>query len=74
MYEKLGFERHKDLSPSYKYLRKSTRVSKENLNQKRFKEDSLFNYKDGLSMKELLKLNNMRKIWNSGKIYYEMKL
>lgn len=62
MYEKLGFERHKDLAPSCTYLRKNTRVSKENLNQKRFKEDSLFNYKDDLSMKELLKLNNMRKI------------
>lgn len=74
MYEKLGFERHKDLVPSCTYLRKSTRVSKENLNQKRFKEDSLFNYKDGLSMKELLKLNNMRRIWNAGRIYYEMKL
>lgn len=74
MYEKLGFERHKDLAPSCTYLRKNTRVSKENLNQKRFKEDSLFNYKDDLSMKELLKLNNMRKIWNSGRVYYAMKL
>lgn len=35
MYEKLGFERHKDLAPSCTYLRKNTRVSKENLNQKK---------------------------------------
>lgn len=70
LYEKNGFIAESILAPDYSYLVKGKRVHKFNYRLKRFREDPSLRYQDGLSEQELARLNNLHRIWDSGKIRY----
>lgn len=67
LYIKLGFVKDKELPPDYHYLYKKRRVHKSNFRKKRFLDDE-FIFVDGLSEAELSRLNNIPRIWDSGKV------
>lgn len=68
LYENSGFIVDKELPPDYCYLVRSQRVHKFNYRKKRFKEDPELKYEEGLTERELAKLNGMSRIWDCGKI------
>ena len=74
LYEKLGFEKDKELKPDYKYIVNKQRVHKFNYRRKRFKDDPHLIYKEELSESEMAKLNGIDRIWDCGKTRWVMKM
>jgi len=72
LYARLGFVRDKEIKPDYSYLYQGKRVHKFNFRLKRFRNDPLLQYKDGLSERELAILNKIPRIWDSGKTRWVM--
>lgn len=72
LYEHTGWRRIATSKPDYKYVVKTTRVHKFNYRIKRFKEDPELLYEEGLTEQELAQLNNIPRIWDSGKHKYEL--
>lgn len=70
LYEKNGFVLDKVLDVDYAYLAKGGRAHKLSYQIKRFKSDSELTFKDGLTERELARLNGLHRIWNSGKNRY----
>lgn len=70
LYEATGWVEDARLAPDYKYLVRSKRVHKFNYRLKRFRDDPTLKYEEGLSERELALLNNLPRIWDSGKIRY----
>lgn len=70
LYEQTGWVKDRDLLPDYKYLVGGTRVHKFNYRLARFKTDSSLTYEEGLSERELARLNGLMRVWDSGKIRY----
>lgn len=74
VYEKLGFVIDKYIDPDYTYLINGTRKHKFGFRIPRFKNDISLIYKEGLSEKELAKINNIERIWDCGKTRYIMNI
>ena len=74
LYEKLGFEKDKELKPDYKYVVNKERVHKFNYRRKRFKDDPHLIYKEELSESEMAKLNGIDRVWDCGKTRWVMKM
>lgn len=74
LYEKLGFTRDKILAPDYKYLYDDELKHKFGFRLNRFKSDPLLEYKDGLTEWELAELNDIPRIYDSGKIRYKISV
>lgn len=70
LYDGNGFIVDKVLPPDYSYFVKGKRVHKFNYRLKRFKTDDELLWEDGLSERELAKLNGIHRIWDSGKYRY----
>lgn len=70
LYENLGFEKDGELEPDYAYLVGRSRVHKFNYRKSRFKSDPKLKYESGLTEKELAELNNIPRVWDSGKVRY----
>jgi hypothetical protein len=70
LYEQNGFVLDKVLDVDYSYLAKGCRIHKFNYRIKRFKTDRELTFKDGLTERELAKLNVLHRIWDSGKNRY----
>ena len=73
LYEKTGWTRDALLKPDYRYAYRSTRIHKFNFRHNRFKNDHNLLYEEGLTEKELAKLNGLHRIWDCGKIRYKMR-
>lgn len=71
-YFKVGFEIDSYLKPDYKYVVNSMRIHKFNFRLKKFREDPNLLYEEGLTEKQLAKLNNIPRIYDSGK--YRLKI
>lgn len=74
MYEKCGLIKTRELPPDYKYLYRNRLHHKFNFRKQRFKTDDNLGYHDGLSERELAKLNNIRRVYDAGKGVYEINL
>lgn len=69
LYENNGFIVDKMIPPDYTYLVKgSYREHKFKYRKIKFKKDPLLNYQDNLTEKELAQLNNLLRIYDSGKV------
>ena len=71
-YFKVGFEVDRYLKPDYKYVIDGARIHKFNFRLKKFREDPNLLYEEGLTEKQLAKLNNIPRIYDSGK--YRLKM
>ena len=67
LYRNSGFVAEKELPPDYRYLWRGERKHKFQYRLKRFKTDDLLLWEDGLTEKELAKLNKLHRIWDAGK-------
>ena len=74
LYDKLGFIRDKILAPDYKYLYDDELKHKFGFRLNRFRNDPLLEYKDGLTEWELAELNDIPRIYDSGKIRYKISV
>ena len=74
LYEKLGFEKDFSLYPDYKYVVKGERKHKFGYRLKKFKQDPQLIYKEGLTEKELAKLNGLERVWDCGKTRWVMEV
>lgn len=74
LYEKLGFSRDKELYPDYRYVVEGKRVHKFNYRIKKFKQDPQLIYKEGLTERELAKLNDLERVWDCGKTRWVMEV
>lgn len=75
LYTKTGWSFIEELAPDYKYSKLGSvpkREHKFNYRLKRFKSDPTLKYEEGLTEKELAKLNKLYRIWDSGKKKYEL--
>lgn len=70
LYEQHGFIVDKILPPDYSYLVGGKRVHKFNYRLKRFRDDPALIFEEGLTETELAALNNLPRIWDSGKTRY----
>lgn len=71
-YFKVGFEIDCYLKPDYKYVVGDKRIHKFNFRLKKFREDPNLLYEEGLTEKQLAQLNNIPRIYDSGK--YRLKI
>lgn len=67
LYATNGFIADKELAPDYRYVVGLTRAHKFGYRLKKFKEDPNLLWKEGLTERELAKLNNLPRIWDAGK-------
>lgn len=74
LYSKLGFKEKMVSRPDYKYVYRGERKHKFLFRKRRFKTDPNLIYEEGLTEKQLAKLNNIPRIWDCGKIVYEKRL
>lgn len=71
LYLSNGFKKSGVLDPDYTYLVDRERKHKFGYRKKRFETDPDLVWKDGLTERELAELNNIHRIWDSGKIRWE---
>lgn len=67
LYRNNGFIVDKELAPDYRYLVKRQRLHKFGYRLKRFRTDPELLWQEGLTEKELAKLNGLSRIWDAGK-------
>lgn len=67
LYAGNGFTAGKELAPDYRYVVKGEREHKSGYRLKRFREDPLLQWQDGLTEKELADLNSIPRIWDAGR-------
>lgn len=70
LYEKLGFRLDKELKPDYRYVVGGERIHKFNYRLKRFRDDPSLEYVEGMSERELARLNNIPRVYDCGKSRY----
>lgn len=63
-----------ELKPDYSYLYGGERKHKFGFRLKRFKDDPNLEYKEGLTEKQLAKLNSIPRIWDAGKTKWVKEL
>lgn len=74
VYFKNGFTQVADIQPDYSYLAQHRRVHKFNYRKARFKKDSSLVFEENLSESQLAAMNGIERIWDCGKVKWEMKL
>ena len=74
LYESNGFVVDAELAPDYRYVVGGERVHKFRYRLKRFREDPLLKWEDGLSERELALLNGLERIWDAGKTRWVKRL
>lgn len=70
LYRRTGWVEDKTIPPDYKYLVRGRRVHKFNYRLKRFRNDPELTYVEGMSERELARLNKLPRVWDSGKVRY----
>lgn len=74
LYENNGFKNVKTLRPDYMYVYNGVRNHKFGFRLKRFKNDPELEYREELTESELALLNNIPRIWDAGKVKWELDL
>lgn len=70
LYECTGWVREAELAPDYKYVVRGRREHKFGYRLARFRSDPGLKFEEGMSERELAVLNNLPRVWDSGKIRY----
>lgn len=70
LYRVTGWEEDAIIPPDYMYLRNGVRHHKFNYRKARFKKDDSLKFVDGLTERELAKLNNLHRVYDAGKIRF----
>lgn len=75
LYSSTGWVEIGTISPDYRYVHNGTRRHKFNYRIDRFKHDTTgkYKYKEGLTERELTRLNGLWRIYDAGKIKYERR-
>lgn len=73
LYETNGFVVSGVIKPDYMYVVGQERKHKFNYRVSRFKRDPELLYVDGFSEAELAELNGLSRVWDSGKVIYDLK-
>lgn len=69
LYEKSGFTRDGEVAPDYKYVRNGReREHKFNYRKKRFRDDPKLKFREGATERELAEMNNLYRLYDSGKV------
>ena len=74
LYQKLGFTLNAEIKPDYRYVVDGKRVHKFNYRLKKFRNDPELEYREGLSERELARLNGIPRIWDCGKTRWVMEV
>lgn len=74
LYEKTKWKFVEEIQPDYAYMKVNKRYHKFNYRLKRFKEDPNLQYIEGMTERDLAKLNGLHRVWDSGKKKYEFDL
>lgn len=72
LYERLGFAAEAEIPPDYCYVVNATRQHKFGYRLARFRSDPTLEYQEGLSERELAELNQIPRLWDSGKTRWAM--
>lgn len=72
LYDLSGFKVDKVLKPDYKYIVDGIRKHKFGYRKLRFKNSKTLKYDSNMTERELAKLNNLLRIYDAGKIRYEL--
>lgn len=67
LYENNGFIADKQIRPDYRYIFKGKRLHKFGYRLERFRNDPNLRWEEGLTERELAKLNGLNRIWDAGK-------
>lgn len=73
VYSGNGFINVHEGSPGYSYVVSGERVNRLNFTKKKFKENPILQYDDGLPERELAGLNGLVRVWDSGSSLWEFK-
>lgn len=68
LYQLLGFSKSHDVEPNFTYAYKGIRHHQWGFREEKFRKDPNLIYEDGLTISELVSLNNIVKVFDSGKI------
>jgi len=74
LYSKLGFKLSKELPPDYCYVVEGLRVHKSGFSKAKFKSSERFKFVEGLTEAQLAELNNLPKVWDCGKLRWQLDL
>lgn len=74
LYTSTGFTATRLLAPDYAYLVGAQRVHKFNFRKERFRRDPQLEYREGLTESQLARLNRLLRVWDSGKIRWELSV
>ena len=68
LYSENGFNKDAELKPDYSYIANRSRAHKFRYRLSRFRNDPNLKYRDGMSERQLAALNNLPRVWDSGKV------
>lgn len=74
LYSKNGFTASRELDPDYRYVYKATRAHKFLFRKERFRRDASLKYTPDMTEAELASLNGIPRVWDSGKIRWELEV
>lgn len=74
LYESNGFHMDKMIPPDYMYMVNGRRIHKFNYRRRRFLNDPLLHYEDGLTERQLADINGLNRIWDAGKMKWVMRV
>lgn len=74
LYANNGFAVDKRIDPDYMYVVNGERKHKFGYRLKRFRDDPMLIWQDGLTERELAALNGLERIWDAGKTKYRLDL
>lgn len=74
LYSDLGFTKDKELNPDYRYVVAGERKHKFGYRLKKFRSSPDLEYQEGLTEKQLAKLNGLERIWDCGKTRWVMNI
>lgn len=74
MYRTLGFTLDRKIPPDYRYVIGNRRVHKSAYRLSRFRTDPNLTYVSGATERELADLNNIPRVWDSGKLRWVLNI
>lgn len=74
LYERTGWKKVGVLKPDYMYVWNFERVHKFNFRKDRFREDDDLYYEEGMTEFELAEKNGLLRVYDCGKVKYEILL
>jgi hypothetical protein len=74
LYAAAGFTVTRELPPDYSYVVRDHRVHKFNYRISRFRRDPDLEYREGLTERELARINGLHRVWDSGKQQWTLEV